>query len=174
MKLPSCGLIGFVADLLMDLVSYLRHWSHITVQPKLFRALEGAIKCHPSHDLRIREVLRFAANLPDALIRLIPDVGEVVGQRPLQSEGGRTGRYPAQVTMQQGIGYLAVDVKLELLGGRVADANRLGALVSTEPIGTSHSSSFRSPRMPYMICTWSGLPAAARSSQSRHALASSK
>ena len=37
----------------------------------------------------------------------------------------------------------------------------------------SHSVSRRSPPMPYMICICSGLPATARSSQSRQAFASS-
>ena len=38
--------------------------------------------------------------------------------------------------------------------------------------GTSHSLKRRSPAMPYMICTCSGLPATARSSHSRQACAS--
>ena len=53
---------------------------------------------------------------------------------------------------------------------RCAPARRPHSLAAT---GTSYSVSRRSPATPYMICSSSGLPATARSSQSRHAVASS-
>jgi hypothetical protein len=74
--------------------------------------------------------------------------------------------------MVQRVHHFAVHVKLKLVGGRIADTHRLRVLVAIEP----RHLAFRQPSLAlttYMIWSWSGLPAAARSSQSRHARASS-
>jgi hypothetical protein len=68
--------------------------------------------------------------------------------------------------------HLAEDVDLLLLGGRVAD--RTGRELSNPGShSTTHSGSLRSPATAYTIWRSSGSPAAARSSQARHASSSS-
>ena len=79
----------------------------------------------------------------------------------------------SNTTMMQGVDHLTVDIDLNLLVTGIADANRFGALVATEP----RDLPFRKPvvagnAIHYLDLV--GIPGdRARNSQSRHARASS-
>ncbi len=46
-------------------------------------AAHGAVHHYPGHGLGVGEVLASGAHLPDALVRLVPDLGHVLGHRQL-------------------------------------------------------------------------------------------
>src|SRR4051794_15837940 len=51
-------------------------------------AFDGTVECKPGHDLGICKLLRAAAQLPDSLVRLHPDVLKVLEERDLQCPAG--------------------------------------------------------------------------------------
>ena len=53
-------------------------------RPNCSTALTAAVEGDPGHHLRVHEVLAAAAHLPDALVRLLPDLLQVLQQRALQ------------------------------------------------------------------------------------------
>src|SRR6516162_4944185 len=54
------------------------------LDPEAFGLANGAIKGHPGHDLRVRKVTLFAADLPNAVIRFAPDFLQTLEQGKLQ------------------------------------------------------------------------------------------
>src|SRR4051812_15228173 len=76
-----------LADLRMNLRAQLAPVLERTLEAVRLGILDAAIECDPRHDLRMREVLRRAANLPDAAIRLVPDLLQVLEQLTLQRPG---------------------------------------------------------------------------------------
>ncbi len=90
--------------------------------------LEG----HPGHQRRVGEALPAAAGLPDALVGLLPVLGEPVqlaGERLPQLEGDRRGELVVEVHR---VHELAVDVELELPGGAVADPHGFRVAVAAQ------------------------------------------
>src|ERR1700738_5388027 len=82
----------------------------------------------------MRELLARSADLPDALVGLLPDRLQAIDQRPLQLPGFllRPEADPAREVHR--VHHLAVDVELQLARGGVADADRPRALVARQPI----------------------------------------
>src|ERR1700730_17888781 len=72
------GIVAFIADLGMDAVADGAPFVIRTVEFVRFAPLDGAIEGDPSHDLRMYEMLARSSDLPDALIRLGPNLGEVI------------------------------------------------------------------------------------------------
>jgi hypothetical protein len=86
--------------------------------------LDGPVEGDPGHHLGVGEVPPWAADLPDALVRLAPLRLQELEQGLLEVPG-RLVALEADVAAQvQGVHDLAVDVELELLHGRVADPHR--------------------------------------------------
>ena len=58
------------------------------LESELLGQLDGAVESHPRHDLGIGEVLAATPNLPNPVIRLAPDLCEVIEHGALQLHGG--------------------------------------------------------------------------------------
>ena len=71
-----------------------------------------------------------AAGLPDALVGLVPVVAQPVGELGELDPAGMADPQPTPVGQPDRVQQLTVDVELELIGGAVADADRLGAGVA--------------------------------------------
>src|SRR5208283_1928326 len=91
-----------------------------SLEVELLDQSHGAVEHDPGHDLRMGEVPSRPAGLPDAIVRLTPDRLDVFDERP-------PARPVALLDPSEKLGaeegrseHLAVDVELELLGGRVA------------------------------------------------------
>jgi hypothetical protein len=78
--------------------------------------------------------LRGPADLPDALVRLVPVLLQVADQLQLEQRGVVVACEAGHVREVQGLGDLAVHVELELVRGAVADAHRTRVLVAGQPV----------------------------------------
>src|SRR5579864_1485983 len=96
-------------------------WS---VEPELLDRFDAAVEGDPAHDFREGEVARWAANLPDALVRALPDLFQVFEQLLLQFPGEGVAFEPIALRGIERIHQLAIDIELQLLKGGVADAHR--------------------------------------------------
>ena len=70
------------------------------------------------------EVATVSANLPDAVVRLVPGALQEVHQRALQRPGVIVGRQSVRACLVQRVNHLAVDVELKLFVRGVADPHR--------------------------------------------------
>ena len=169
----ALGVVALAADLLVDLVA------------QLAEALQRAVEPHSSASLTIRSTATQAITFECTKCCRGPRTSQSRRRaaasalraidRPGTARSIRCGqrRHPELAGAVASRRQLAVDVQLQLAGGGVADAHRARALVAGQPVGSSYSSSRRSPPRPYMICRSSGSPATARSTQSRQLAASS-
>src|SRR6185436_17671740 len=87
----------------------------------------------PRHHLRVGEVPGLAANLPHARVGLFPARLEESKQRALERPRLAVAVHVGLSRLVHRVEELAVHVELELVHGRVADADRLRALVAAEP-----------------------------------------
>ena len=96
--------------------------------------LRGPVQRHPAHELRRHVVLRGAARLPDALVRLLPRLGGALGlglhDRP--EVPWKAGAAPG--VQQDRVEHRPVDVVLALVERAVADADGPGAGVAGEVV----------------------------------------
>src|SRR5262245_33457321 len=99
----------------------------------LLGGLHRAVDSDPRHDFRVCEMLRAAAGLPNALIRLPPDLFQLVRECKLEAPRGTARRNAADVRLMQGVHHLAEDIELELLVRRVADAHRTRTFITRKP-----------------------------------------
>src|SRR5262245_44982940 len=114
----------------------------------------------------MNEVLRAAAHLPDAFVRLPPRLRQIVQNDRPQGLSPLRWRHACLQGLKHRVRDLAVDVELQLLGRAVADSHRLRILVAGQPGDGQLQQPALAPT-PYMIWAWIGLPATARMSQSR-------
>ena len=91
---------------------------------------DTAVEGDPAHEPAVGEVLAPSAGLPDALLRLVPVLGQPVQQLADRRPAAVPDRQPALVGEEDAVQRLAVDVELELVGGAVADADRARAAVT--------------------------------------------
>ena len=105
------------------------------VLPEPLDVLDAAIHRHPRHQLGVDEVqVALAADLPDALVGLLPDpLDEVDDHRQLIPRNRRVARDAARARLVERVERLAVDIELELVVRPVADANRRGLFVARQP-----------------------------------------
>ena len=113
-----------------------------------------------------------AADLPNPFIRFRPCRLEKSQHRHLQRPGVVVRNRRLAPREVECVHDFAEDVQLSLIDRRVPDAHGRGAFEPWKPWELNFSKR-RSPLAPYMICNCEGSPATARSSQSRHAIASS-
>src|SRR5579875_2839648 len=99
---------------------------------EILDAADGAIDGDPGHDFGMDEVAAVAANLPDAVVGLRPDLSDVIDERGLQRPGDVELFEAAATGLIEGIEHLAIDIELQLFGGCVADANGFGGFVAGE------------------------------------------
>jgi hypothetical protein len=88
---------------------------------------DHAVKGHPAHEPAIGEVLPTAAGLPDALVGLVPMLAHPVGELGELDPAGMADPESMPVGQPDRVQQLTVDVQLELVGGPVANPDRLGA-----------------------------------------------
>src|SRR6185312_740952 len=103
-----------------------------TLFAKFFNRADGAIEGYPRHHFREHEVPSAAANLPNALVRLRPDLFEVRDQRFLQSPACLQLGQAFSPRLVQRIENLAVDIQLKLLRGGIPDPYRLRSFIALQ------------------------------------------
>src|SRR5262249_24991788 len=82
------------------------------------------IECHPSHDLRMNEVLAPSAHLPNAFVRLSPSRRQKVKYDRSHCLAAFRWRHTCSQPLKDRVGDLAEDVELQLPGGVIADPHR--------------------------------------------------
>src|SRR5262245_55947831 len=101
---------------------------------ELLAQLDPAVEGNPGHHLGVGEVASLAPNLPDPLVGLAPCLLEqpehVQAELPGRKRGAELGRSRRLI---EGVGNLAVDIDLILVGGRVAHPHRTRALKPRTP-----------------------------------------
>ena len=95
--------------------------------------LHAPVEGDPGHHLGVREVPSRAADLPDAVVRLLPCVFQVAEHTTLERPRLLRHLELVDASLVEDVHDLAVDVELELLDGGVADADRLRSLVARKP-----------------------------------------
>ena len=128
------------------------------VELELLGALHRAVDRHPRHDLRVREVLRPAARLPDSLIRHAARSSRVARRAP--SGAPRRRRSPGCRRRAPGAARPSPRRRRRAAAARARRCRCARVESSHIPAARecSHSRRKRSPLRPYMICTWSGCP----------------
>src|SRR5215471_12081814 len=81
----------------------------------------------------MRKMPAIAADLPNAVIRFLPNLREVIEQRQLHGPAGLVRGKTTAPCLMRGVDDLAVDVELQLKIGRVSDAYGPGAFIAGEP-----------------------------------------
>ena len=94
-----------------------------SVEIESLDGLDGTVGGHPRHDLGVSELPPRPPHLPDPLIGVAPRSLEEVQEHLLQRPCVIVVREPGERSLVEGVGNLAVDVQLELVGRRVADPN---------------------------------------------------
>src|SRR5262249_61013309 len=94
------------------------------LQAEGFGALYGAVERHPSHHLRVGELARTAADFPDSLVGLAPNLLQMLEEGELRVPSGHVGGQPAATGLVVDVHDLAEHVALELAVGGLAEPHR--------------------------------------------------
>jgi hypothetical protein len=89
-----------------------------------------AIKRHPGHNFGRGKMATTASHLPNSIIRLLPDLFQMLDNRLLLSPGRLDGRKSVLSGMVYCVNELAVDIELELRGSCVTNAYRRSILIA--------------------------------------------
>src|SRR5215469_8558393 len=102
-------------------------------QFETLKIFDRAIHSHPGHHFRMRELLSFSANLPDAFIGLHPDLFEM--GYPISFDRSTPFRHTlcALPGLMHCVGNFAINIELELSSSAIADANWFGVLITRQP-----------------------------------------
>ena len=93
-------------------------------QLALLRELGGAVEGHPAHQLRLGEVRRLGAHLPDPGVGPAPQPADLVRDLAQPAAGLAVEPPAARRVAVRGLEQLAVDVELQLRRGGIADPDR--------------------------------------------------
>src|SRR5712671_6800162 len=117
----------------MDLVAQLAPALGPAAGAEPFGDLDRPVEGDPGHHLRMREMLRRPAHLPDTLVRLIPDLSQM-RKNDLADCGAAVDRRQAvQMGLVERVEDLTKDIELNLVCGVVTDTHRLRAFVAWQP-----------------------------------------
>src|SRR5262249_59988102 len=100
------------------------------LQAEGFGALYGAVERHPSHHLRMGELARTAADFPDSLVGLAPNLLQMFEEGELRVPSGDVGRQSAAAGLMVDVHDLSKHVELALAVGGVADPHRRRAFIT--------------------------------------------
>ena len=117
----ALGVPALVEDLLVDGVPGARPPLEGRGAAVLGGQPDAAVEGDPRHGAAVGEVLPAAAGLPDALLGLVPVLGEPVEDADDALPAGVPDLDPGVVAGVDAVECLAVDVELELVRGAVAD-----------------------------------------------------
>jgi hypothetical protein len=121
-------------DLVVDPVAFADPAGQVGGPAMLAGQAHHAVKGHPGHESAVGEVLAATAGLPDALVGLVPVLAQPVRNVTELGPAGVADPDRVPVGQVDGVQHLAIDVKLELVGGAVADPYWPGALVAIQMI----------------------------------------
>src|SRR6185437_4130203 len=99
-----------------------------------FDGLDGAVDSGPGQDLGVDEVPARTADLPQAVVRVVPVAFEELQQCQLQIPGVLRGGQPSVSGQVQPVEHLPPGVELVLPGGGVTDPDRGGSFVTGQPV----------------------------------------
>ena len=88
------GVEALRADLAVDPLAQRAPAVDRALEPELLDRADRAVEGDPGHDLGVGEVASAAAHLPDALVRLVPDLLEVLDQRRCSPQPASLGASP--------------------------------------------------------------------------------
>src|SRR5207302_1191189 len=129
----ACRVDTLVLDELADLVPRGAP-SWVALAPVQLRKLHEPVERDPRHHLRVDEVPRLAADLPDSLVRVSPAL-EHDPADPREEVPEDLVDFAAVLPVEPGrVEQLAERVELELLCGAVPDSHRPRAAVPLEPV----------------------------------------
>src|SRR5215469_18554891 len=114
-----------LTDIPMNAVAQGSPIVHRPLELVVFRALDGTVEGDPAHDFREDVMLRLPAPLPDAVVRLTPDLGKMLEHRAAQGPRLLAEIHFRHARLIEGVDQLAIDVELQLRMGGVADPDRL-------------------------------------------------
>src|SRR5215469_3752789 len=132
-KRAHTGIKSVLADIFVNLVAQAAPVIERSSQFEALKIFDSAIHSHPRHHFRVRELLSPSTNLPDAVIRLHPNLFEIgypvsFYGRTLFRDTGRA--FPG---LMHRIRNFAIDIELELGSSGIADAYWFGVLVTRQP-----------------------------------------
>src|SRR5258707_1148563 len=121
-KAAELAIERLLANIGMDLVAQLAPaLGPVGAEP--FGDLDRPVEGDPGHHLRMSEMLRRAAHLPDTLVGLIPDISQMP-EDGLADCGAAFDRWQAvQIGLVESVEDLAKDIELSLVRGVVADTD---------------------------------------------------
>src|SRR5262249_32813108 len=119
-----------LANRRVDVVANLSPTFQRCIQFETLGITYRAIQSNPCHDLGKGKVATTASHFPNSIVRLLPDLFQMLDQRPLLWPGRLDGSKSILSCMIDGVHEFAVHVELELNGSRVANAHRRGTLVA--------------------------------------------
>ena len=128
------GIKTLLADIAADLVAQASPAIEWPVVAEFFGALNGAIECDPGHHFRRDIMPGLPTSLPDAVIRLIPYLLEMLDHRACERPGFVIEFQLGQAPLVKRIDQFAVHVELQLGMRGIADPDRPGAFIAHQPV----------------------------------------
>src|SRR5262249_11708940 len=122
-----------LADIFVNFIAQTTPMIERSSQFETLKIFDGAIHSHPRHHFRVRELLTFSTNLPDALIGMPPNLFQM--GYPVSFYGSTLFRHTrcAFPGLMHCIRNFAIDIQLELSSSGIADPDWFGVLVARQP-----------------------------------------
>ena len=99
-----------------------------------FRALDAAVERDPCHHLRRYVMLAVTAALPDATVRLVPDLGQMIQHDAFQIPRTFVELQLGHARLMECVDQLAIDIELQLRMRGIADPHRQRAFIPRQPV----------------------------------------
>src|SRR5579883_1328970 len=117
----------------MDLVPQSAPARDRPLMPELLDRTNGAVECDPDHHFRMREMLGWAADFPNAVIGLVPDFFEMLNDGAFEPPARWIWRQAGAPAGIERIHDLAIDVELQLVACSISDAHGNRTLIARQP-----------------------------------------